>query len=201
MNRSQVIGALMCGIVLENGSDCPGFVQPETPLNLCSEHLKEAARWYNRNDESVRPRVLCQTCGEREGLAGTSGYRCTYCGYQSPDFEGTTRVTPAEAELLWPSSPEPRAVNVVYYLRFGDRIKIGTSSDFRRRVVCIPNDEVLALERGSLELERHRQAQFSTHRVTGEWFTAAPDLLEHAAALAHPQGWAKQLREWEGKSW
>ena len=190
----------MCGIILDNWRDCPNGVGPESPLNLCPDHLRAAADWYNRNDESIRARVVCEVCDQREGLPGVAGYHCAYCGFQSRDFEGHTRITPAELDPQH-STPISRQVTVVYYLRFGDRIKIGTSRDLRQRIAGIPHDEILALEPGGVDLERRRHAQFSDHRITGEWFAAAPALLEHVAALAHQDGWARQLRTLEGKSW
>lgn len=50
---------------------------------------------------------------------------------------------------------------VVYYLRFGDRIKIGTTTNLRTRLISVPCDEVLAVEPGSYALERERHEQFA----------------------------------------
>lgn len=101
MNRSQVNpGASLCAIILEDGRDCNGAVSPDSPLNLCLDHLKAAADWYNRNDESTRPRLVCELCGEREALPSIVGYHCGHCGFQSKDFEGSTRITPAERDRI-----------------------------------------------------------------------------------------------------
>jgi excisionase family DNA binding protein len=76
----------------------------------------------------------------------------------------------------------PRA-QVVYYLRFGDRIKIGTSGVLSGRMEAIPHDELLVTEPGGHDVETQRHEQFAEYRITGEWFAAVPPLLEHIARL------------------
>jgi hypothetical protein len=76
-------------------------------------------------------------------------------------------------------------VDVVYYLRFGDRIKIGTSSNPRSRLAQLRFDELLAFERGGREIEQKRHAQFAGARFPGsEWFHVHPALTDHISALA-----------------
>jgi hypothetical protein len=72
---------------------------------------------------------------------------------------------------------------IVYYMRFGDRIKIGTTTNLRSRLTSVPCDEVLAVEPGSYELERMRHDQFAESRITGEWFGQSEELLSHIASL------------------
>lgn len=79
--------------------------------------------------------------------------------------------------------PDPREGSV-YFVRFGDRVKIGFSTDVRTRLVAIPHDEVLAVVPGTIRDEKRCHAAFADLRLTGEWFTAAPRLLDFAAALA-----------------
>ncbi len=78
---------------------------------------------------------------------------------------------------------------VVYYVRFGDRVKIGTTADLVTRLQGIPHDEVLAVEPGGVELERGRHNEFAEHHIRGEWFHAHPHLLAHAMRdrIAHPE--------------
>lgn len=95
---------------------------------------------------------------------------CPVCGWRvgdSPD----------------PDLPRPR-VEVVYYLRWNDRIKIGTSREPRRRLAAIWHHELLAFELGGRAVEHARHVQFAPLREGGEWFRAAPELRAHAAALA-----------------
>jgi hypothetical protein len=71
----------------------------------------------------------------------------------------------------------------VYYVRFAERVKIGTSSAPRRRLAAIRHDELLAFERGSRVLEQQRHREFAADREGGEWFTLTPVLARHIAAL------------------
>lgn len=114
--------------------------------------------------------MLCGI-GEPTADACAPGIRaCPVCGWHvgdSPD----------------PDLPAPR-IDVVYYLRWEDRIKIGTSAQPRRRLAAIWHRELLAFELGDRTLERARHTQFAHLREGGEWFRADAALLAHAAALA-----------------
>lgn len=81
----------------------------------------------------------------------------------------------------------------VYYIRFGDRIKIGYTLDVRGRLANLPHDEVLAIEPGPIDLERMRHQQFTAHRISskGEWFRMHPDLLAHIEMLVQHFGTAE----------
>lgn len=72
---------------------------------------------------------------------------------------------------------------VVYYARFADRIKIGTSVSLRSRLAVVPHDELLATERGGRELEQLRHRQFAEWRIRGEWYESAAPLMAHIARL------------------
>lgn len=64
-------------------------------------------------------------------------------------------------------------------MKFGDRIKIGTTTNLLKRREAIPHDEVLATEPGDRSVEGKRHTQFRHLRVKGEWFRIAPELLAH----------------------
>jgi hypothetical protein len=75
-------------------------------------------------------------------------------------------------------------VDVVYYLRFRDRIKIGTTANPAQRFSSLRHDEVLAFERGDRALEQRRHAEFAALRIPGtEWFETDDALLAHVATL------------------
>lgn len=76
----------------------------------------------------------------------------------------------------------------VYYIAFGDRIKIGVTTNLINRLDGIPWDEVLTVEPGYRELEQKRHRQFRGSRVHGEWFTRSPDLLEHIQSVIAQEG-------------
>jgi hypothetical protein len=152
----------------------PGCANPaETGASppLCSEHLLEAYDWVAR-DVGVTDLLPspCLACGSRLGVRYPSGWLCAICEWrvgEIPDDDG----------------PALR-VDVVYYLRFKDRVKIGTSGNPRSRIAALPHDEVLAFERGNRLVEQRRHAQFASHRIPRtEWFERSPELDRHIDEL------------------
>jgi hypothetical protein len=140
-------------------------------LQLCTSHLQAAADWvaraYGVTDVLPSP---CQACGSRLGVRYPSGWLCAICEWRVGEVPDATIAPPR--------------VDVVYYLRFGERIKIGTSSNPRQRFGAIWHDELLAFERGDRRVEQRRHAQFAELRMQRtEWFTPGESLLEHIAAL------------------
>lgn len=100
-----------------------------------------------------------------------SGWLCAVCEWR-------------HGEVIDDELPPPR-VDVVYYLRYDDRIKIGTSANPRQRLAAIWHDELLAFERGDRSVERRRHEQFAADRFAGtEWFRGSDRLLAHVAQIA-----------------
>jgi hypothetical protein len=113
----------------------------------------------------------CRLCGSRDGIRTPLGWECAVCGW---------RV----GEYIDPDLPLPR-VDVVYYLRRGSSVKIGTTFNPRQRFAVLRHDEVLAFELGDRTLERQRHVEFADDRLgTSEWFELTPRLAAHIAALA-----------------
>ena len=67
---------------------------------------------------------------------------------------------------------------MVYFIQFGDRIKIGYTTDLAQRMTAVPHDKILALIAGTMTDERRCHEKFAHLRLTGEWFSAGPDLLK-----------------------
>ena len=161
-----------CGILDAAGGRCPEQVDPEAPLNLCTHHLLEAHDWVTRSvgvtDLLPAP---CLACGSRVGVHYPSGWVCAECEWrvgEVPDDEF-----------------DPPRVEIVYYIRYRDQIKIGTSVNPRLRLASLPHDEVLAFERGGRALEQRRHIQFAEYRFPGtEWFAVHDALLQHIADVA-----------------
>ena len=121
----------------------------------------------------------CLLCGHAEGERRGDRWYCAVCGWRVGDAPD-------------PDLPTPR-VDVVYYLRWADRIKIGTSHRPRQRLAAIRHEELLVFEPGGRDVEQRRHREFAALREGGEWFTAAPSLLAHVAdlrALASVQPWS-----------
>lgn len=78
----------------------------------------------------------------------------------------------------------------VYYIRIGERIKVGYSVDVRRRMRAYPPESaLLAIEPGDRDLETERHRQFSASRTHGrEWYTLTPDLQEHIDSVIAEHG-------------
>jgi hypothetical protein len=140
-------------------------------MRLCSGHLLEAydhvARDVGVTDLLPSP---CLACGSRLGVRYPSGWLCAACEWRVGDLpDGDIRAM---------------RVDVVYYVRFRDRIKIGTSSNPRSRLAQLRWDELLAFERGDRLMEHRRHVQFAEFRYPGsEWFDSNPELLAHIDAL------------------
>ncbi|WP_285114104.1 GIY-YIG nuclease family protein [Leifsonia sp. fls2-241-R2A-40a] len=141
------------------------------PVALCLAHLLEAHDWvdgeFGATDLLPAP---CAFCGSRLGVRYPSGWLCAVCewrvGEPPPDDRATARV------------------DVVYYLRYRDRIKIGTTANPAQRFSSLPHDEVLAFERGDRMLEHRRHEQFAQLRIPGtEWFETDAGLLAHVQQL------------------
>ncbi|GGF35750.1 GIY-YIG nuclease family protein [Subtercola lobariae] len=112
----------------------------------------------------------CPACGSRLGVRYPSGWLCAVCEWKLGDAP--------DGELTAPR------VDVVYYVRSANTIKIGTSANPRGRLAQLHFDELLAFERGDRLLERRRHKQFASHRIAGsEWFTANEALEQHVSAL------------------
>lgn len=102
------------------------------------------------------------------------------------EYKATTRsleqrvTTPGEEKHLTNAGHR----DVVYFLRFGDRIKIGYSSNFRRRMSEVPYDEILLVLPGTQAHESALHEIFKEHRITGEWFHSHGDILTFIAEHA-----------------
>lgn len=127
------------------------------------------------NDQRVR----CQKCEQRtaralpdEGIVYCTDQSCAGLFYNAVD-----------AVRMANYRPPPRVTHgsFVYYIRWGDRIKIGTSTDVRSRLGQLYYDELLAIEPGGYAHERERHTQFAEYRYEKyrEWFNIAPALMFH----------------------
>lgn len=162
--------------------DCDRQAEAGAPVPLCTVHLLVAYDWLVREagvtDALPSP---CLVCGSRLGIRYPSGWICAVCEWrlgEVPDGEFA-----------------PPRVDVVYYIRYEGRVKIGTSANPRLRLAALPHDEVLAFERGGRELEQRRHAQFAGLRFAGsEWFRLSEELLLHLAVVGADAPWPKYER-------
>lgn len=161
-----------CGIVSASGEACARESAPGSGLNLCTAHLLAAHEWVTGEvgvtDLLPTP---CLACGSRLGVRYPSGWLCAVCEWRVGD-------------VAEPASSAAVRVDVVYFLRFGDRVKIGTTGNPRQRFASLRYDELLAFERGGRALEQRRHARFADHRLgSSEWFASHAALDEHIDVL------------------
>lgn len=76
----------------------------------------------------------------------------------------------------------------VYFLRMGDKVKIGFSTNVGKRLKAIQTAcplpaEVVKIIPGSEQTERYFHAHFAANRINGEWFALDSHL---AAFLSYP---------------
>jgi hypothetical protein len=89
----------------------------------------------------------------------------------------------SRGQFKMPAMPSPSARGYVYFIRLGNRVKIGYSRNPVERFKDLPVEEVLAIIPGSEVDERTNLLRFAHLRITGEWFKAAPELLKYAESL------------------
>lgn len=80
---------------------------------------------------------------------------------------------------------------LVYFIRHGDRVKIGTTTDLRKRVVglSLRVDNVALILPGDAEVEHAYHRRFDALRVGDtEWFTDEPPLSDFIATWAQKVG-------------
>ena len=146
---------------------CRAPAVADAPVALCERHLAVAGDWAGREfgvtDALPTP---CRLCGSRLGVRYPSAWLCAVCDWRHGEL--------VDHEL------SPPRVDVVYYLRYGDRVKIGTSGNPRRRVAAIWHEDLLAFERGDRRVEHRRHEQFADERFERtEWFRLSERLLAH----------------------
>lgn len=87
---------------------------------------------------------------------------------------------------LWPEEGEESAI--VYYVRRGGLIKIGTTTQPGRRFCQLVPDEILAWEPGGRREEQARHRQFAHLRLGGEYFRPGKDLQAHCRSIRKLHG-------------
>ena len=91
----------------------------------------------------------------------------------------STRIRPSKAHR-----GETNEAGIVYYIRRGAVLKIGTTVQPMTRFMHLLPDEIIGFEPGSWHLEQQRHREFSHLRIgLTEHFRITPALLEHAHSL------------------
>lgn len=113
---------------------------------------------------------------------------CRDCARQTT-YEYLAATEPerrAAREASEPPDPPPRPepVGCVYFIRLGDLVKIGFTTNLEQRMKDLPQEEVLGIVPfATMREERRCHAAFAHLRRTGEWFDDAPDLRAFITAV------------------
>lgn len=86
------------------------------------------------------------------------------------------------------SEPRSRSTEpgYVYFARFGDRIKIGFTTNLKQRMGNIPHDQMIGSVPGTMSDEKRCHAAFEHLRIVGEWFEPGQDLLDFIDEVSQP---------------
>lgn len=139
----------------------PGCREGESPrsrLGLCDHHLE----WCRKDLDMMSEADLA--------------------AYKKEKWEDQNRLWREQRDAEQAKRLEDQKNSVVYYIDFGKRIKIGTTSNLSRRIAQFsqPISSVLAVEPGSFDLETHRHRQFAHLRYNKtELFDRNEWLMEH----------------------
>jgi hypothetical protein len=105
-------------------------------------------------------------------------------GYQLTDIpDGETRKDAATQTHCWPV-PAGKHAPLVYFISNGNRIKIGTSTELKRRIrtLALRAENVALLLDGGKPLERQYHDQFADLRIGNtEWFAYESPLTDFIA--------------------
>lgn len=183
-----------CPIPMQDGSDCWRAPEPHGYADICTQHMHEIARrWVG---EIPLKHTRCRDCGILNPTFDRLSrlQKCWNCG-TVVEFEPVDVDTRVEPEPT-PAKPGPsRGAHVVYYLAFGDRVKIGTTRNLPQRVAVLPHDEILAVEPGGREVEQRRHREFAASRLgKTEWFEPSAALRAHINTLRVQHG--RPMKAW-----
>lgn len=167
----------------EGAGRCRRVPKDDAVVPLCKEHLKA---W----------KIAHEFIGIDEADAYVDRYTEIAIGVSDPtDTSVLTQLavqrvhrTQSARDKLARGPVDPR-VELVYYLRFDRRVKIGTTTNLPSRLIDIPHDEVLAVEPGGRVIEQSRHKQFAHLRAIGEWFRMEEPLIGHIKEIRRTHGW------------
>lgn len=177
--------------------DCFAPSMPNIALQvpLCERHVMKAYRLTHQMLTSHRAmdqayELLpmeaeflpgpCPACGTTGLLADLANGIVT-CKAAACSYEQNRNRFGDERKILMGISAGDQSV--VYYMRLGNRAKIGTSKNLRKRIAGIQPEDCMGYEPGDRRVELKRHRQFAHLRVSGEWFDLQRDLVRHINSL------------------
>lgn len=177
--------------------DCyaPALADIALQVPLCERHVMKAYRLTHQMITSQKAmgqsyELLpseaefipgpCPSCGIT-GLLMHLANGIVVCKSGDCDYEQDRVRFANERKIMMAISAADQ--QVVYYMRLGNRAKIGTTCNLRRRISAIQPEDCMAYELGDRHLELRRHRQFAHLRVSGEWFDLQAELVRHVNSL------------------
>jgi len=141
------------------------LVDPEDPAfgHICRAGMQLIAFGFDPNDPDMAERAIA---AGREAYERDWQVRAMASRRLSAELKSADPFTLLDGE-------------VVYYMRIGNRVKIGWSSNLPSRLATINPEELMTTEPGNQGLERARHDQFKDLRTHGEWFRLEEPLVAH----------------------
>ncbi len=118
---------------------------------------------------------FCYFCRSLHQHGAIEGHRLSHCTNQKSPYR--------DRGYMLRLPPQNQSGETVYYLRLGNRIKIGWTRNLSAKMKAIPHEQLLALEPGGLSVEAQRHQQFEEFKIVGEWFRSCPVIMRHVASL------------------
>lgn len=134
---------------IAHDGECPRDLVPGSPVRLCGHHLREV---YEFAQDLVTDR-----------------------------WDGAVRDYVSELHNTFtpPAAVKKRPrPGFVYFIRFGNQIKVGFTTNVEQRMRDLPHEEILGVVPGTLEDEAAWHKMLAEYRTVGEWFRAEPEVLD-----------------------
>lgn len=173
----------------------PSMDNIASQIPLCERHLMTAYRATNKMLSSEKAKQQeyqllpseadfipgpCPACGI-SGLLVHLANGFVTCKAGNCTYECPVNKFCSDRKMLMGIAAADR--HVVYYMRLGNRAKIGTSRNLKKRIANIQPEDCMAYEHGDRHVELQRHKQFAHLRVSGEWFELADELVRHVNTL------------------
>lgn len=167
------------------------------PLPLCDDHftstgLRRYASWWQHPDDQLAELIAEEFTRIHLRSAAPGAVNDTALDDYFTNQERQLAHQQSEAGRLWArqrADNDHETDGVVYFIRSGDAVKIGKTTNLarRRQQISAPNAELMATEPGYTRRERQLHRRFAIHRINGEWFLLAPPLTAYINALREAQ--------------
>lgn len=174
-------------VARSRGARCLATPQTSDPVPLCKPHLKDMQVAFGLIKPEDADEYLLRRAAAEWAAIEPGDIKENYLAALADRRARESAEAHRRMVANLPKGGLIPASSVVYYIQFGDRIKIGTTTSLERRLAELPHDELLATESGGVQTERRRHEQFEAYRLLGEWFEMGEELVDHINELRRQQ--------------